>query len=367
MATESTKLSRTPLADWHESNGGRLVDFAGWSMPVQYGSIVDEHVATRDSIGLFDVSHMGRVRVEGPAAESWLDSLLTRRAVGTPIGRVRYSLVGSESGGILDDILFTRVDEERFDLVVNASNRQKLLEWFANHKADGATLTDRTAETAMIAVQGPKAVQSVARLSEGDVAEIRYYRAGETTTAGIRCAISRTGYTGEDGFELTCDAENAVALWEALVHAGGEACGLAARDTLRLEAGMPLYGHELSEEIDPISAGLDFAVDFNAKDGSPRSFVGREAMLSSALDENKPSRVGLLVEGRRPPRDGYAVLRDGENCGYVTSGTHSPTLGRPIAMAYVNGDSTPGLELEVEIRGARAKATVAELPLYRRD
>ncbi|MEO0530289.1 MAG: glycine cleavage system aminomethyltransferase GcvT, partial [Planctomycetota bacterium] len=247
-------LQRTPLADWHADNGGRLVDFAGWAMPVQYRSIVDEHQATRSAAGLFDVSHMGRLTVEGPAAEDWLDDLLTRRVVGMPIGRVRYSLVCNKGGGVLDDILVTRVAEQRYDLVVNASNRAKLLDWFASHSTDNAKLTDRTESTAMIAVQGPRAVAMVASLADGDIASMRYYRSGQATIAGIPCGVSRTGYTGEDGFELICEAGEARTLWTKLVDAGATACGLAARDTLRLEAGMPLYGHELTEQLNPMHA-----------------------------------------------------------------------------------------------------------------
>lgn len=363
--SSSATLNRTPLADWHTANGARMVDFAGWSMPVQYGSIVDEHVATRTGVGLFDVSHMGRLTVEGPAAEAWLDGLLTRRVEATPIGRVRYSLVCNKAGGVLDDILFTRVGQERFDLVVNASNRAKLLDWFAAHAMADAVLTDRTCATAMIAVQGPRAVALVASHSGDDVASIRYYRAGQATVAGVPCDISRTGYTGEDGFELICPAERAGDLWEAFAAEGAVACGLASRDTLRLEAGMPLYGHELDEATNPIEAGLAFAVDTQAKDGSAREFVGK----SSLPEAPGRRRVGLRVEGKRAPREGYAVQSNGTAIGVVTSGAPSPTLGYPIAMAYVNDTSpvTPGAPLQVDNRGRLTEATVVELPFYKRS
>lgn len=364
----SAELSRTPLAEWHAANGGRLVDFAGWAMPVQYGSIVEEHTATRTAVGLFDVSHMGRLTVEGPAAESWLDGLLTRRVAGQPEGRVRYSLVCKPSGGVLDDVLVTRPGPERFDVVVNASNRPKLLAWFAEHAADGATLTDRTTDTAMIAVQGPKAVAMTQVLTEADVASMKYYRSGEATVAGVACAVSRTGYTGEDGLELICAADEAEKLWRALVGAGGVACGLAARDTLRLEAGMPLYGHELTEELNPIHAGLGFAVDFQKKDGSPRDFVGGPALAIAREDGALARRVGLKVSGKRPPREEYRVLVDGAPCGVVTSGTHSPTLSCPIAMAYVEPEqASDGTALAVDIRGTETPATVVPLPFYKRS
>ncbi|MEQ8847843.1 glycine cleavage system aminomethyltransferase GcvT [Botrimarina sp.] len=361
------ELLQTPIAPWHEANGGRLVDFAGWSMPVQYGSIVAEHNATRTAAGLFDVSHMGRFSVEGPKAEAWLDGLLTRRVEGLDEGRVRYSLVCKESGGVLDDVLVGRSGPERFDLVVNASNRAKLLDWFVDHADDGARLTDHTTATAMIAAQGPKAVALVAGLADADVASLRYYQARRSGVAGVACSVSRTGYTGEDGFELVCPADEAVALWEKLLERGALACGLAARDTLRLEAGMPLYGHELTEVLNPIHAGLGFAVTFDKADGSPREFVGRHACLLAKDDGALAKRVGLLVEGKRPPREQYRVMVDGRPCGVVTSGTHSPTLGRPIAMAYVEPQfAADGTRLAVDIRGAETPAVVAPLPFYKR-
>lgn len=360
-------LSRTPLADWHEAHGGRMVDFAGWSMPVQYGSIVEEHQATRTAVGLFDVSHMGRLTVQGRKAESWLDDLVTRRVAGMPIGRVRYSLVCNPAGGVLDDILVTRVTEDRFDVVVNASNREKLLAWFADHALADAPLTDRTEATAMIAVQGPGAVAMVAELADADVAAIRYYRSGEANVAGAPCVVSRTGYTGEDGFELICNGEQAEAVWQTLVDAGAKACGLASRDTLRLEAGMPLYGHELTEVLNPLHAGLGFAVDFENKDGSPRDFVGGPALALAREDGTLARRVGLKVEGKRPPREEYRVMVDGRPCGVVSSGTHSPTLGAPIAMAYVEPElAADGTLLAIDVRGTETPATVVPLPFYKR-
>ncbi len=366
--SSTAELLRTPLYDWHAANGGRLVDFAGWAMPVQYRSIVEEHNATRQRVGLFDVSHMGRLAVQGAAAERWLDGLTTRRAAGTPVGRVRYSLICNESGGVLDDILFTRVTENRFDLVVNASNRAKLLDWFAEHAMADADLIDRTEATAMIAVQGPGAVEMVASLADADVASIRYYRSGEANIAGAPCVVSRTGYTGEDGFELIANADQAEAIWKALINLGAAACGLASRDTLRLEAGMPLYGHELRERLNPLHAGLGFAVDFENADGGRRTFVGSDALLKAREDGSVARRVGLRVEGKRPPREEYRVLVDGRPCGVVTSGTHSPTLGYPIAMAYIEPELTQeGTRVAIDIRGTETPAMVVPLPFYKRS
>jgi len=301
------------------------------------------------------------------SAETWLDGLLTRRVVALRVGHVRYSLVCKESGGVLDDVLVTRVAPERFELVVNASNRTKLIDWFATHADDGAELTDRTERTAMFAVQGPGATQAVATLADRDVDSLAYYTAGEAQVAGVPCEVSRTGYTGEDGFELTAPADGAETLWQALVAQRGVPCGLAARDTLRLEAGMPLYGHELSEDLNPIHAGLGFAVSMKHADGSPREFVGRDAIVAAKSDGALAKRVGLLVEGRRAPREQYRVLAGERPCGVVTSGTHSPTLDRPIAMAYVEPElAADGTRLAVDVRGTQTPAVVTPLPFYRR-
>ena len=371
--TAATDLRRTPLADWHAANGGRMVDFAGWSMPVQYGSIVEEHNAVRNAVGLFDVSHMGRLTVRGPRAVEFLDRVLTRRASSLRPGRIRYALVCNEAGGVLDDVLVGRGanDDDGIDygLVVNASNRLKLLDWFGTNTIAGAELTDHTAETAMIAVQGPAAVALLEGLTDADLGSMKYYTSRVTfDVAGVNCSASRTGYTGEDGYELFCDAADAVRLWEALVAAGGAPCGLAARDTLRLEAGMPLYGHELDEQTNPLQADLAFAVNFDDAQGAPRSFIGRDAMLASRDDASLPVRVGLLVDGKRPPREGYPVLAGNEPIGRVTSGTHSPTLGKLIAMASLPREhAAVGTELAVDVRGKGTPATVTPLPFYKRS
>lgn len=366
IITEST-LSRTALTDWHATSGGRLVDFAGWEMPVQYGSITDEHVATRTAVGLFDVSHMGRLTIVGNDAPQVLDQLLTRNITKLHQGQIRYSLVCNESGGTLDDILVGRTygenEKPRYGLVVNASNREKLVAWFEQHLAGkDAALEDLTTQTAMIAVQGPKAIELLSCNSDIDFGELKYYTQTNGKAFGINCGISRTGYTGEDGVELICSNEDAIQLWQSLVNAGGKPCGLAARDTLRLEAGMPLYGHELSEELNPIQAGLKFAVQL--KD---RQFLGCDALAAAVDDESQLVRVGLVIEGRRPPREDYAVLFDGQKIGWVSSGAPSPTLGINIAMAFIPKPHAPiGTELEVDLRGKPAPAKVVALPFYKR-
>jgi aminomethyltransferase len=363
---------KTPLCDWHSAHGGRMVDFAGWSMPVQYGSIVEEHQATRQKATLFDVSHMGRLRLDGPCAAAFLDRLLTRKVAGMGPGKIRYSLVCNESGGILDDVLVYHLDEHGGGpyhlLVVNASNREKILGWLRSHlkSSDEVTLTDRTFETAMIAVQGPAALRIAEPLVGTDLGGLGYYTGCETTIAGRSAIASRTGYTGEDGCELIVPADAAVEVWEKiLAHgqaAGAMAAGLGARDTLRLEAAMPLYGHELSESINPLQAGLGFAVNLEG-----REFIGRAALVAAKANKEQPVRVGIELAGRRAPREHYAVLADGQPVGEVTSGTFSPTLQKPIGMAYVRPEfSAPGTELAVDIRGAAENARVVKLPFYSR-
>jgi aminomethyltransferase len=367
----TSPLAQTPLHAWHASHGGRLVDFAGWSMPVQYASIVTEHNATRTAVGLFDVSHMGRIRFEGPAAESFLDRILTRRVAGMQPGQIRYSLVTNDSGGILDDVLVYHLLHSRganyYELVVNASNRAKIVDWLHTHR-DGAEVEihDATLETAMIAVQGPQAIEIVRRISSVDPGSLAYYHGSETEVLDKPGLISRTGYTGEDGCELVVPAEHALELWQTLYDAaqavGGTAAGLGARDTLRLEAGMPLYGHELTEEIDPFQAGLGFAV--NLKD---RNFPGRDALARLKDDPERPVRVGWRLDGRRVPREGCEVYSDGRAIGRVTSGTFSPTLELPIAMGYVaRCYADAGTQVSIDIRGTRQLAQTVELPFYKR-
>ena len=364
-------LARTPLFDWHASHGGRMVDFAGWSMPVQYASIVSEHTATRNAVGLFDVSHMGRFRVEGPDAESFLDRVVTRRVAGMKPGQIRYSLVTNADGGILDDVLVYHLQDaagKRFhQLVVNASNRRKIWEWLQRHRATSdVELRDLTTETAMIAVQGPRALEIARPLAEVDAARLRYYRGAETKISGGVGIISRTGYTGEDGCELIVPAAAALEVWEKLESAagqfGGTAVGLAARDTLRTEAGMPLYGHELGEDVNPYQAGLAYAVDLENRD-----FLGRDSLLKLYNDTTLPRRAGWVLSGRRVPRQGYIVLAADEPVGSVTSGTFSPTLDTPIAMGYIRADLVAAAtSVMIDVRGRHEPARTVQLPFYRR-
>jgi aminomethyltransferase len=365
-------LAHTPIYPWHAAHGARLVDFAGWSMPLQYSSIVTEHLATRTAVGLFDVSHMGRFEFRGSDAGSFLERMLTRRVLDLPLGKIRYALVTNPQGGILDDVLVYHLADEKgpyYQLVVNASNRQKLLAWFAEYLPSfDVALDDCTTETAMLSVQGPRALELVKPLVDVDLASMKYYTAQFCTAGGKRALLSRTGYTGEDGCELIVAAEEGLALWETLLAAGeplgAVAAGLGARDTLRLEAAMPLYGHELTEQIDPIQAGLEFAV--NLKD---RSFPGSTAIAESARRAEHPVRIGLKLEVKRVPREGYAVVDPTSDSivGEVSSGTFSPTLSQPIAMAYVAPQyAAAGTPLAIDIRGTHEPAVVVSLPFYQR-
>ncbi len=366
----SLNLATTPLHDWHASHGGRMVDFAGWSMPVQYTSIVEEHQATRNAAGLFDISHMGRLRFDGPQACEFLDSLVTRRVADLQPGQIRYALVTNDRGGVKDDVLVYHLQDagggSYYMLVVNASNREKILAWIEPRLAAfDVSCMDLTQQWAMIAVQGPLALEIAQPLVDRQLADMKYYTGVETLIAGHGGVVSRTGYTGEDGVELMLGAAVAQSVWESLLAAGEErgakAAGLGARDTLRLESAMPLYGHELNEDITPLQAGLKFAVDLDKA-----AFPGRDALAN--LDAaTLPKLVGLQMVGRRAPREGYAVQAKGEVIGHVTSGTFSPTLQKPIGMAYVAREHAAiGAELEVDVRGRAEPATIVKLPFYRR-
>ena len=365
-------LSQTPLDRWHRAAGAKMVPFAGYEMPIQYESIVSEHNACRNRAALFDVSHMGRLRFDGQGSEDLLDRLLTRRVTDLPIGGVRYGMICNPSGGILDDVLVSHLQtpsESRFHLlVVNASNRAKIVQWIKQQLDDfpRVTFSDRTELTAMIAVQGPLAMETCKRLFSFDPTRLKYYQATITDQFSKPAIVSRTGYTGEDGFELVVRAEEATRVWENLLLAGRDAgfapAGLGARDTLRMEAAMPLYGHELDETTDPISAGLSFACDLDGRD-----FIGRDAIAAIKAEGPPRLRIGLLPEGRRPARDGCDVLStDGRPVGKVVSGGPSPTLGYPIAMAMVQSEHAGATDYQIDIRGKLAPATRVKLPFYRR-
>lgn len=360
-------MLRTACYDWHVTHGGRMVDFAGWKMPVQYSSITEEHHAVRKSAGVFDIAHMGRLAFTGPDACGFVDHLVTNDVTKLQPGQIRYALVTNQQGGILDDVLVYRFSDF-YLMVVNASNRLKILNWVEEHQGGfDVHLADLTFERFMLALQGPRAVELLDPLVNCDVDQISYYWGAEAAVLNIPGLVSRTGYTGEDGFEVILPAEHGPRLWEAIIDRGSQfgllPCGLGCRDTLRLEAAMPLYGHELDESTDPISAGLSFAVKFKAGD-----FIGKQALVRAKSESKKGQRrVGLVLAGRRIAREGAPVYVGEQQIGRVTSGTFSPTLEKPIAMAYIDAAySESGMTVDVEIRGKRHSGDVVALPFYKR-
>ena len=357
-----TALLQTPFHDWHVSHGGRMVDFAGWDMPVQYSSIITEHQAVRTAVGLFDIAHMGRLKFTGPDAARFLDYLVTNDVTKLAVGRICYALVTNEQGGILDDVLVYRT-EDAYLLVVNASNRLKILDWISHHMSGfNATVTDQTISHAMLAIQGPRAEALLQPLVAADLKTLVYYSGCSTKVLDQDAFVSRTGYTGEDGFEIILTAEQSLPLWEKLIAAGAAPCGLGCRDTLRLEAAMPLYGHELSETTDPFTAGVSFGVKLDAG-----NFIGRDALRELKPRANQLKRVGLELAGKRIAREGAVVKQSGSQVGHVTSGTFSPTLQKSIAMAYLPPAlAMPDTKVEIDIRGSLEAARTVSLPFYRR-
>jgi aminomethyltransferase len=366
----ATALKRTPLFETHKRLGARLVEFGGWEMPVQYSGILEEHRAVRQRAGLFDVSHMGEFRVEGPGALDFLQSLVPNDVSRLAVHQALYTQLCRPNGGTVDDLLIYRLGESEFMTVVNAGTTDKDWAWCTEHAAgrDDVTLTNISDQTALIALQGPLAEQILQGLTDTPLAEIAYYHFRPGVVTGIDCLISRTGYTGEDGFELYCAPERAVDLWDALMVAGQPhgllPAGLGARDTLRLEAGYALYGHELTDDITPLEAGLGWSVKLNKGD----DFIGRQALADEKEHGLRRKLVGIALNDRGIPRAGYPILRDGQVIGEVTSGTMGPTVERPVAMGYVPAaDAAPGTQVAVDIRGKTVPATVVALPFYKRQ
>jgi aminomethyltransferase len=360
----------TPLHDVHLRLGASITDFAGWSMPLRYGSETAEHRAVRTTAGLFDLCHMGEIEVTGREAGRALDRSLVGRPSAIGVGRARYSMIVAEDGGIIDDLVVYRLADERFLVVANAGNVAVVApELVERARGYDAVVRNASEDWALIAVQGPASPAILATLTDVDVASLRYYAIDPGTLAGKDVLLARTGYTGEDGFEIYCTPDDAEAVWESLSQAGAAhglvPAGLACRDTLRLEAGMPLYGQELTRETTPFEAGLRRVVALD----KPEGFVGDAALRARRDQGPRSTLVGLVPAGRRSPRAGYAVLdpTTAEPVGAVTSGAPSPTLGHPIAMAYVPPHlSAVGTKLQIAVRGSSEAAQVVELPFYSR-
>jgi aminomethyltransferase len=367
--SQVTSSRQTPLVSEHVRLGAVMTSFAGWQMPLRYGSETAEHQAVRHAAGLFDLSHMGEILVTGPGAGAALDYALTGFISGLRPGRARYTMICAADGGVLDDLVVYRLGEQEYLVIANASNTSVVLSELRS-RASGfdAVVADATDDYALIAVQGPEAAGILGSLTSLDLGAMKYYAGAFGPVAGCPCWVARTGYTGEDGFEVYCRPSDAVQVWEAILAAGAPAglvpAGLAARDTLRLEAGMPLYGNELGADMTPFEAGLGRVVKFD----KPGDFVGRSALSVVAAASPARRLVGLTIQSRRVARHGYPVLADGVACGVVTSGAPSPTLGHPIAMAYLNASADArDAVLAVGIRGETVPAQLTDLPFYSRS
>jgi aminomethyltransferase len=352
--------ARTVLHDLQKAAGGKIIDFHGWDMPVQFASIAAEHQAVRAAAGLFDLGHMGRLHVDGRDSARFLERMVCRPIADMVDGAVRYGLVLAEDGTVEDDVLVSREGAESWHVVVNASNKDKILRLWRDGLGSGVTLRDISDEQAMIAVQGPAALDHLAALGL-DGRGLKYYAFRDASWNGTTVRLSRTGYTGEDGCECFVATDRVGELWQALAARGITLCGLGARDTLRLEAGMPLYGNELDRAHTPVEAGLTFAI--NKKGG----FIGDAVVLDQIAKGPARKLVGVRMVDKRVPRSHYPVLVAGSPVGEVTSGTLSPTLGTAIGMAYVaSAHAVPGARVQVDIRGTSCDAEIVKLPFYKR-
>lgn len=345
---------RTPLFAAHQALNARIVDFAGWEMPVQYDGVIAESRAVREGAGMFDVSHMGRTWLRGDSVRDFLERITTNDVSKLDDFGSQYSLLCYKNGTCVDDIIVYKISDGIYRMVINASNREKDLAWMHDNNTEEVQITDETLDTAMIAVQGPRAVDIVARLMQDDITDTPKFHAIECATlAGDAIFAARTGYTGEDGFELILPATHAVEIWDALLAAGVKPCGLAARDVLRVEAGLPLYGHELSDEINPIEAGLGWVCS------KEKEYNGSEAINKMRNDGPPRKLMGIRMESRIVPREGYDVFRSGKNIGKISSGIFSPLLDRGIAFAFLDSEEAEvNQPCDVVIRDKAHPATV---------
>jgi aminomethyltransferase len=365
MATEAPTMRRTPLFDKHEELGAKMVPFAGYEMPIQYEGIVAEHRAVRGRAGLFDLSHMGEFFFKGRAAGAALDRLVSSDIAGLDVGQARYGLLTNERGTIVDDLIVYRISDAEYMVVVNAANIAKDRAHIVAHLGEDVAFDDRSFGTALVAIQGPGALAILASQTDADVASLPSFGVTQGRVAGARATMARTGYTGEDGFEIFVANADAAKVWDALLAAGREAgikpIGLGARDTLRLEARFSLYGNDIDETTDPIEAGLGWTCKLD------KEFTGREVIAAKKAEGPKRKIAGLVIQGG-VARHGHEVTHDGEVVGHVTSGTYGPTVEKNIALAYVPTPlSKVGTTLAVRIRGKDVPATVVKTPFYRRE
>ncbi len=358
-------MARTVLYDAHVKLGAQIVDFHGWDMPIKYSGIIDEHKAVRTAVGLFDLSHMGRVWVGGPDRKKYLQKIVTIDVGSMPSGRCKYTFLLTEKGTVIDDLICSEdTSTDRFFLVVNASNREKDLEWMQKHATGlNVKIDDQTSKVALVAVQGPKSIDAIKAALDFDPSMLKYYTMDYFSVLGARTLVSRTGYTGEDGFEIYIQNDKAHAVWDALLAKGKPLgilpIGLGARDTLRTEASMPLYGNDLDDQTTPVEAGLNFALSDKVE------YVGRAVIDAQKKGGATKKLVGLHVDGKRVPRTGMDLYSGGVKTGVVTSGTWSPTFDKPIGMGYVKPQHATGA-VEIDVRGKREKATIVPMPFYKR-
>ncbi|WP_100404781.1 glycine cleavage system aminomethyltransferase GcvT [Bacillus solitudinis] len=364
-----TNLKTTPLHSLYSEYGAKTIDFGGWDLPVQFSSIKEEHEAVRTKAGLFDVSHMGEVLIKGPNSIKYLQKLVTNDVSRLVDGQALYTAMCYEDGGTVDDLLVYRKAEDDFFLVINASNIEKDVSWMLQHQIDNVEVTNVSDSLALLALQGPKAEEILKKLVKVDVASIPFFNfLDKVEISGFRAMVSRTGYTGEDGFELYCRSQDAKALWTELLKVGKEEglipCGLGARDTLRFEAKLPLYGQELSKDISPLEAGIGFAVKLN-KDSD---FIGRLALINQKTEGLTRKLIGIEMIEKGIPRTGYEVFAGEKQIGFVTTGTQSPTLKKNVGLALVETVySKLGTEVEVQVRKKRLRAKVVATPFYKRS
>lgn len=362
-------LKQTPLYPLYEKYGAKTIDFGGFELPVQFSGIKAEHDAVRTKAGIFDVSHMGEIEVKGDKACDFLQYVMTNDVSKLQTNQLQYTAMCNERGGTIDDLIIYKRKEDNYLLVVNAANIEKDLAWLKKHQMDGVAINDLSSDIALIAIQGPLAEKVLQKLTAENLSAIRFFTfKDDVDIAGKKVLLSRSGYTGEDGFEIYCQKEDAAFLWEKILEAGTEdgviPCGLGARDTLRFEARLPLYGQELDETISPLEAGIGFAVKLDKE----ADFIGKEALRKQKEDGLKRKLVGLEMIDRGIPRHGYEVFKEGKRIGHITTGTQSPTLKKNIGLALIESEfSDIGTEVEIEIRGKRLKAKVVPTPFYKKN
>ncbi len=362
----SEELKRLPLHDRHAEAGARFAPFAGFEMPINYDKIIAEHHAVRKGVGLFDVSHMGEVRFKGPKAVEVVNGLISQDMRNTEVGQARYGVMCHPHGGIVDDLIAYKLSDQEILICVNAANRAKDVAFMREHAGDGAVMTDESDQWVQLAIQGPKAQATLTPTTALNLDDIGYYHFAMGQVAGVECMVARTGYTGEDGFEVYIPAEGALAVFDAIAQAGKAhsmaMCGLGCRDTLRLEAKFPLYGQDLTDETNPLEAGMSWAVKLD----KPEDFVGRKAIEQVKAEGVKRRLRGFVLQGKGVPRSHYPVFNGEEQVGELTSGTWSPTLEQGIALGYVDVAHVKAASLDIGIRKRRISATLTRKPFYKR-